>query len=44
MFGSVRIMVFFVIEARTRAVHIAGMQVNPDVPGCFRLLAIYSIQ
>ena len=30
MFGTVRIMVFFVIELRTRAVHIAGMRVNPD--------------
>ena len=30
MFGTVRIMVFFAIELRTRAVHIAGMRVNPD--------------
>jgi len=30
MFGTVRVMVFFVIELRTRAVHIAGMRVNPD--------------
>jgi transposase len=30
MFGAVRIMVLFVIELRTRAVHIAGMQINPD--------------
>ena len=30
MFGTVRIMVFFVIELRTRAVHIAGMRANPD--------------
>jgi len=30
MFGTVRIMVFFVIELRTRAVHIAAMRVNPD--------------
>lgn len=30
LFGTVRHMVFFVIELRTRAVHIAGMRVNPD--------------
>jgi hypothetical protein len=30
MFGTVRVMVFFVSELRTRAVHIAGMRVNPD--------------
>jgi len=30
MFGTVRVMVFFVIELRTRAVHIAGMRINPD--------------
>jgi putative transposase len=30
MFGTVRVMVFFVIELRSRAVHIAGMRVNPD--------------
>ena len=30
MFGTVRIMVFFVIELRTRAVHIAGIRINPD--------------
>ena len=30
MFGTVRIMVFFVIELRTRAVHIAGMRASPD--------------
>jgi putative transposase len=28
--GTVRHMVFFVIELRTRAVHIAGMRINPD--------------
>ena len=30
MFGTVRVMVFFVIELRTRAVHIAGVRVNFD--------------
>jgi putative transposase len=30
IFGTVRIMVLFVIELRTRAVHIAGMRINPD--------------
>jgi hypothetical protein len=30
MFGTVRIMAFFVIELRTRAVHIAGIRINPD--------------
>jgi putative transposase len=30
MFRTVRVMLFFVIELRTRAVHIAGMRVNPD--------------
>ena len=30
IFGTGRIMVFFVIELCTRAVHIAGMRVNPD--------------
>jgi putative transposase len=30
MFGTVRHMVFFVIELRTRAVQIAGMRINPD--------------
>jgi transposase len=30
MFGTVRVMVFFVIELRTRAVHIAGVRINPD--------------
>jgi hypothetical protein len=30
VFGPVRIKVFFVIELRTRAVHIAGMRINPD--------------
>jgi transposase len=28
--GCVRVMVFFVIELRTRAVHIAGLRVDPD--------------
>ena len=30
VFGSVRIMVFFVIEIRTRAVEIAGIRIDPD--------------
>ena len=30
MFGTVRVIVFFVIELRTRSVHIAGARVNPD--------------
>ncbi|MEO8905568.1 MAG: hypothetical protein ABI627_28955 [Polyangiaceae bacterium] len=30
MFGTVRVMVFFVIELKSRAVHIAGMRVDPD--------------
>ena len=30
VFGTVRHMVFFVIEIRTRAVHIAGIRVDPD--------------
>jgi putative transposase len=30
MFGTVRVMVVFVIELCTRAVHIAGARVNPD--------------
>jgi putative transposase len=30
VFRPVRIMVFFVIELRTRAVHIAGIRINPD--------------
>jgi hypothetical protein len=30
MFGTVRFMVFIVIELRTRAVHVAGARVNPD--------------
>jgi transposase InsO family protein len=30
IFGTVRIMVFFVVELRTRAVHIAGIRINPD--------------
>ena len=30
MFGTVRFIVFFVIELKTRAVHIAGIRVNPD--------------
>ena len=29
-FGTVRFMVFFVMELRSRAVHIAGVRVNPD--------------
>jgi len=30
VFGTVRYMVFFVIELKTRAVHIAGMRIDPD--------------
>jgi len=30
MFGTVRIMVFFVIELRSRVVQIAGIRINPD--------------
>jgi transposase len=30
LFGTVRVMVFFVIELHTRAVYIAGERVNPD--------------
>ena len=30
LFGTVRHLVFFVIELRTRAVHIAGIRVDPD--------------
>jgi hypothetical protein len=30
MFGTVRVMVFFVIELKSRAVHIAGIRVAPD--------------
>jgi putative transposase len=30
VFGTVRHLVFFVIEIRTRAVHIAGIRVDPD--------------
>jgi hypothetical protein len=30
MFGTVRYMVFFVIELRSRAVHVAGIRVHPD--------------
>ncbi len=30
VFGAVRVMVFFVIELKSRAVHIAGMRVAPD--------------
>ncbi len=30
VFGTVRYMVFFVIELRTRAVHVAGVRVDPD--------------
>jgi len=30
IFGTVRVMVLFVIEVQTRAVHIAGLRVNPD--------------
>ena len=33
IFGTVRIMVFFVIELRTRAVQIAGIRTNPMVNG-----------
>jgi hypothetical protein len=29
-FGTVRVMVFFVIELKSRAVHIAGIRVDPD--------------
>lgn len=30
MLGTVRLMVFFVIELRTRALHVAGVRVNSD--------------
>ncbi|MFC1641601.1 hypothetical protein ACFL5O_02770 [Myxococcota bacterium] len=30
MFGTVRVMGFFVIEPRSRAVHIAGTRIDPD--------------
>jgi hypothetical protein len=30
LFGTVRFMVFFVIEVKTRAVHIAGIRITPD--------------
>ena len=30
MFGTVRQMVFFVIEIKTRTIHIAGIRVDPD--------------
>ena len=30
VFGSVRHMVFFVMELRTRAVHVAGVRIDPD--------------
>ena len=30
VFGTVRYMVFFVIELKSRAVHIAGMRIDPD--------------
>jgi hypothetical protein len=30
VFGTVRVMVFFVIELKSRAVHIAGVRVDPD--------------
>jgi putative transposase len=30
VFGTVRVMVFFVIELRSRAVHIAGIRIDPD--------------
>jgi hypothetical protein len=30
VFGTVRCMVFFVIELESRAVHVAGVRVNPD--------------
>ena len=29
-FGTVRVMVFFVIELKSRAVHLAGIRVDPD--------------
>ena len=30
VFGTIRVMVFFVIELKSRAVHIAGIRVDPD--------------
>jgi transposase InsO family protein len=30
LFGTVRVVVFFVMELRSRAVHIAGIRVDPD--------------
>ena len=33
VFGTVRVMVFFVMELKSRAVHIAGIRVDPDGAG-----------
>ncbi|MBN2194682.1 MAG: helix-turn-helix domain-containing protein, partial [Polyangiaceae bacterium] len=30
VFGTIRVMVFFVMELQSRAVHIAGIRINPD--------------